>query len=536
MPISAQHTKFDYPDYISPLPADDFIKVAVRKQEMFDEGVSKIQTQLDSTSALRDLMTTDAEKQYFDESLSNLVKSVNSSAGLDFSVKGNVQAVLNIGKPFETDQYIKTAVSNGKEIQRRQSVASSLKGNQKSANNDLIFWKDVMDYKNSNKLGQKLSYGKEYEEFYDISESWSKFFKTLPESSQQSIMQGKGTPSGYFELVTTEGFTKSEIADKFKSYLGTNPKALRQLQIDTEAGIYSMGKEQAHKGYVESMSTHAALAEKQIPELQSVVTAKEKAYKLTQSPTVKAELDMAKQNLSATQQTYLLAKEAAATPFDSFDSMDYAGIYQNNMINNMANLYSAQKTKRDLKEDKVWSLQQENNQIYLKHNLDLEKERAKINMESMKPENLLKDRKNMMEMFKVDAEDFTNVPSFFDPSTFNLDVDKTTIKNVIQNSKKLVEVTPLGPEKKRMETFITKLASIDPTKSYVIALKNGSTAALTGEELQGLSLLDLDRIQGFAKSNNVQDYTKRRQSGSDFLGVNIPQTTETSNSTNTTKN
>lgn len=528
MPISAQHTKFEYPDYISPLPADDFIKVAIKKQEMFDEGVSKIQTQLDSTSALRDLMTTDVEKQYFDESLSNLVKSVNSSAGLDFSVKGNVQAVLNIGKPFESDQYIKTAVSNGKEIQRRQTVTSSLKGGQRSANNDLIFWKDVMDYKNSNKLGQKLSYGKEYEEFYDISEAWSKFFKTLPESSQQSIMQGKGTPTGYFELVTTEGFTKSEIADKFKSYLGTNPKALRQLQIDTEAGIYSMGKEEAHKGYVESMSTHAALAEKQIPELQSVVTAKEKAYKATQSPTVKAELDMAKQNLSATQQTYLLAKEAAATPFDSFDPMDYAGIYQNNMINNMANLYSAQKTKRDLKEDKVWSLQQENNQIYLKHNLDLEKERAKINMESMKPENLLKDRKNMMEMFKVDAEDFTNVPSFFDPSTFNLDIDKTTIKDVIQNSKRLMEVTPLGPEKKRMETFITKLASIDPTKSYVITLKNGSTAALTGEELQGLSLLDLDRIQGFAKSNNVQDYTKRRQSGAGFLGGNTSQTTENS--------
>ena len=37
MPISAQHTKFEYPDYISPFPADELIKLAVKKQEMYDD-------------------------------------------------------------------------------------------------------------------------------------------------------------------------------------------------------------------------------------------------------------------------------------------------------------------------------------------------------------------------------------------------------------------------------------------------------------------------------------------------------------------
>ena len=34
MPISANHNKFVYPDYISPLPADDLLKFAQKKQEM----------------------------------------------------------------------------------------------------------------------------------------------------------------------------------------------------------------------------------------------------------------------------------------------------------------------------------------------------------------------------------------------------------------------------------------------------------------------------------------------------------------------
>jgi len=509
MPISAKHTKFDYPDYIAPLPADDFIKVAIKKQEMFDEGVAKIQTNLDSVSALRNNIKTEAERAYFDETLQNIVKATNDSAGVDFSIKANTQAVLNIGKPLENDKYIKTAILNGKEIDRRSQVLSKLDSSKRSANNDYLFMKDAYDYISTNKLGQSISYEKPYEEFYDISEDWNKFFKNLPQESQEEFTKSGYTPTGYFEKVTTEGFTRSKVGQMFESYLSTNPKALRQLQIDAQVGLDKLGKQEAHKGYVEYMTQQVGISQEQVKNLQDVVATKERSYAVTKSPTLKAELEQAKQALASAQQTYLFSKEAATTPLEDFDLNDYYGIYKNNMINNMANLYAGQKIKRDLKEDKLWEQQQEYNKLIFKHNLEKEQISFKAKVEGQKPENLLKERKETMELYKVDAQDFKLAPSFFDPSTVNTDVDNKTIKDLTSNIDETLRFVPLE-EKVNTKVFLENLKAIKPQKYYVVTMKNGTTAVATGESLQQLKKYQFDEIESFAESNETSIYSQRR--------------------------
>ena len=42
MAIAAEHTRFETNEYISPIAAEDLIKVAVKKQEMYDEGRKQI--------------------------------------------------------------------------------------------------------------------------------------------------------------------------------------------------------------------------------------------------------------------------------------------------------------------------------------------------------------------------------------------------------------------------------------------------------------------------------------------------------------
>ena len=81
---------------------------------------------IDSYNSLRSSILTDVEKEYFDKSMGNLVKAISNSAGLDFSNKANVQAALNIGKPLERDTNITTAISNGKEVSRRQAELAKM--------------------------------------------------------------------------------------------------------------------------------------------------------------------------------------------------------------------------------------------------------------------------------------------------------------------------------------------------------------------------------------------------------------------------
>ena len=140
MPISANHNKFVYPDYISPLPADDLIKFASKKQEMYNEGEAKIQQTLDSYQKVKNQLVRDADKEYFDKSMAGLVKAVNSSAGLDFSNKSNVQAVLNIGRPFENDPTLLKSVASSGNYNKMMEEYKKLDPKLKSPSNDHFYF------------------------------------------------------------------------------------------------------------------------------------------------------------------------------------------------------------------------------------------------------------------------------------------------------------------------------------------------------------------------------------------------------------
>lgn len=370
MPISAQHTKFVYPDYISPLPAEDLIKFAEKKQQMYDEGVSKVQQSLDSYNNLRGSILTDVEKEYFDKSMGNLVKSISNSAGLDFSNKANVQAVLSVGKPLERDQYITTAISNGKEVSRRQEQLSKMKPGERSVVNDHFYMKDVQDYMKSGKLGQKIGYGKEYTPYVDLSKDWMEFMKTQKPNQDESFNMNSGMGPAYIEKVTVEGYNTTDLANKFKSFIATDPNKLRQFQMDAGYSLEQVGTESAHQGYVEDMQAKAATAAQNAQMFRAESDKLQRAYNTTGSATVKAQLEQTKQKAVYYEQSRLLAEQKAATPVEDFDLGEYMEIYQDKFATNMGNMYASQKVSRDLITNQYWKEANEDARQMRKINAD----------------------------------------------------------------------------------------------------------------------------------------------------------------------
>jgi len=370
MPISAQHTKFVYPDYISPLPAEDLIKFAEKKQQMYDEGVSKVQQSLDSYNNLRGSILTDVEKEYFDKSMGNLVKSISNSAGLDFSNKANVQAVLSVGKPLERDQYITTAISNGKEVSRRQDQLSKMKPGERSVVNDHFYMKDVQDYMKSGKLGQKIGYGKEYTPYVDLSKDWMEFMKTQKPNQDESFNMKSAMGPAYIEKVTVEGYNTTDLANKFKSFIATDPNKLRQFQMDAGYSLEQVGTESAHQGYVEDMQAKAVTAAENAKMFKAESDRLQKAYNTTGSATVKAQLEQTKQKATYYEQSRLLAEQKAATPIEDFDLGEYMEIYQDKFATNMGNMYASQKVSRDLITNQYWKEANEDARQMRKINAD----------------------------------------------------------------------------------------------------------------------------------------------------------------------
>lgn len=380
--ISHNSKAFKYPDYISPLPSDEYIKYAEKKQSMYDEGLAQVKQTVDNYSSLRQNILTETERDYYDKAMTNLVQGINKNAGVDFSYKGNVNAVLGMGKTLERDNNILTAIGNGKEVQRRQEALSKLDGSKRSAANDHLYMKDVQEYMKSNKLGQKLSYGKSYEEYYDISKDWKDFWGTIKGSNQSEVIntQSKYGPA-YMEKVTTEGFSKSEIAQKFEAYLANNPKALRQLSIDVGYNLDNLGKENAFTGYVQNMRQTADAASNTLAKLDPAIADLERSYAKTKSPIIKEQIDQYKSMREYQNQVRVMASQKSETPFEEFDINDYSGIYKSEFISNMSNMYAGQKVSRDLIKNEYWVQQKEDNRILMRHNLAIERDKAKLQIE-----------------------------------------------------------------------------------------------------------------------------------------------------------
>jgi len=382
MAISAQHTKFVYPDYVSPLPAEDLIKVALNKQQQFDQNVAKVQSQLDAYGQLKNNIYHEGEKAYFDETMTKLVTAVNNSAGIDFSKTANVQSVLNIGKPLEKDSIIINSIQNGKEIQRRQKTLSELDQSKRSASNDWFYMQDANNYLRSSELGTSIAKNKAYEEYTDISEIVVDLVKNFSKEEQNEFFsQGKGSLQGYLEKVSVQGFNTTKLAEKIKGILATDPKAAKQLEIDTQFAYNNLGVQRAHQMYVEDQTLKAATLDDAVNKTKEELDYYTRQNAAVKSPAVQKEINKLTQDLQTLTQYRNVALQESAKPVDQFNPQDFYQVYQNKFITNLANTYSSQKISRDLKDDKVWDIVQKRNMESYKIGLDIQKEKtlSKIN-------------------------------------------------------------------------------------------------------------------------------------------------------------
>lgn len=547
MAISAQHTKFVYPDYISSLPSEDLIKVALYKQQMFDEGVSKVQTQVDSYAQLRNDIYTPIEQKYFDETMTNLVKSVNDSAGIDFSKKANVQAVLGIGKPLERDTNIINAIQNGKEIKKRYQTLSEVKQDKRSTTNDWAYTNDIDNYLKANKLGMSVQKNKQYEEYVDISEMVVDLVKELsPLEQEQFIGKTDGTPQGYLEVLTKQGFDQTQLANRIKGMLNTDPKAARQLQIDTEYYYNRMGPERAYQAYVGDQTEKAAVITDQVQKGEQQLATLKQSNRNINSPSINADIKKLENDLKLFKQYEAVALQNSSKRFEEFNPRDYFETYQNQFVTNLANTYSVQKVSRDLKDDKIWDVLQKRDMEYLKFDLDMKKERSKMEMTSLDPSKLLEEKTKLYKLYNVDPEDVVNVPSWFDQRDksgrplVNFDNERVTIGELVNNSKSVVDRVPLGGPKQQfqvpvldqfgkplsketkeftqkefVEQFFNTLKSVSSNDIILVTFIGGRTREITAEEFKKLKASSLADIRNIAISNPYSEegessYKKRR--------------------------
>jgi hypothetical protein len=252
MAISAEHNKFVYPDYISALPADIYIQGAVKRQDMYDEGRLKIQNQIDTFSQIQNQLVKPVDKQYFEKEMGNLLKEINKNVGLDFSVKGNFNAVMNIGKPLENNSYIRGAIKSSSNYNKMMEEYQSLPSDQRGSANDYFFMKNINSWMSDETPGSQLNYSS-YIPYGIDKKVYGELMKDLKPTTETVI--GMDETGRYIEKQVISGVSAGRFQDAYLAAIGE--AGVRQLQMDAQYQIETKGKNNIAVQYLADQALYA---------------------------------------------------------------------------------------------------------------------------------------------------------------------------------------------------------------------------------------------------------------------------------------
>jgi hypothetical protein len=226
MAISHKHSSFVYPDYVSPLPADELIRVGTIKQQLYNEGVAKVQNQIDTLDQYGLSILKEEDKRYFSQEMDKFMKAINEgSAKTDFTNINSLKNLLSVGRPLEADPLIMNALQSTQEIQKRQQTLASMDPKDRSASNDYYFMQDVEGYMKDGKVGSKLG-SRDYIPYVDPTEYMSDVLDNVKADITSDIVKN----NGYLNKIEVEELTN----EKLKQWMETNlPSNIRQqIQLD----------------------------------------------------------------------------------------------------------------------------------------------------------------------------------------------------------------------------------------------------------------------------------------------------------------
>jgi|GEM_PF-3460312 len=357
MAISHRHQPFDYPEYISPLPADELIKVGTIKQTLYNEGVEKIQKRIDELDQYGLSLAKPEDKKYFSQEMDKFIKSVNESAAkIDFSVLPNVRNLLSIGRPLETDANIINAIESTKELQRRQEILKSLKPDERSPANDDYFMSDAEEWFNDGKVGSKLASGKSYIPYLDVNAELGERIKNLKADTIKKLIAVSG---GYMDIRTIEKLADKKVANFIQTEL--DEKARMQLQLDARYSLKRMGPENIQTMALNDFQDRLLEANKSLVTYQEQYKKAKLMYETSPTAYNREALEGAEEGLRDSK----IAIESAEQNIKKFSDINqvnlstYMPYYMSNYITSKARDYSYTKEEHDYKPDDIYMKQLE---------------------------------------------------------------------------------------------------------------------------------------------------------------------------------
>jgi len=227
-------TKFN--PYVEEVPVDLMMKVGMAKQQQYEQGIQKIQSNIDNVAGLD--VYNDVDKKYLQSKLDQLGSDLKWVGASDFSDFQLVNSVNGMTNQIAKDENILNAVSSTARVRKGfTDMETAKKAGKSKASNDWMYNEAVNKYANSTAPGQKFGYA--YEQAEDFDKALVEKLKAAHAdklAADENYMNADGTINhDLLDHHIKEGLSTSKVLDIARSVY-TDPKYARQIQID---GLYN---------------------------------------------------------------------------------------------------------------------------------------------------------------------------------------------------------------------------------------------------------------------------------------------------------
>jgi len=244
--------------YIEQLPVEAMVKVGMEKQRRYDEGVQKIQSQIDNIAGLD--IAKDAHKTYLQSKLNELGSRLKTVAAGDFSNYQLTNSVGGMTNQIVKDPIIQNAVYSTQVIRKGQAELDNAKKEGKSSVQNEEWWnKQINDWEQNPDLATKFTGS--YVQYTDVDKKLREiaekvheidtsidipykrdaqgntlYYVTDPKTGQSTVStdpNSGGTPKVDDAMlrIKTKGKPAEKILGNFMSSLNENDQ--RQMRIDS---------------------------------------------------------------------------------------------------------------------------------------------------------------------------------------------------------------------------------------------------------------------------------------------------------------
>ena len=256
--------------YVSEIPNDLMLKVGMDKQQKYEQGIQRIQTNIDNVAGID--IARGVDKKYLESKLNQLGNDLKWVGAGDFSDFQLVNSVNGMTNQIVKDSNVINAVSSTAKLRKEHSFMEKQRQEGKSSPaNEWDFNSQASAYINSTDIGNSFS-GK-YTPYTDVQKKYFEVLKGLHSDLTEQdipyvIENGKvnyNKTAAAMQRISKETVSSAKIENALRSSL--TPIELEQLSIDGRYTFKDSSPEQLANQATKKYSTGIEKNNEKIKEL-----------------------------------------------------------------------------------------------------------------------------------------------------------------------------------------------------------------------------------------------------------------------------